>query len=116
MANEVCKYNNDFNTVSMRNWTTEEMNFLMVVLAKLKNQGNKTIRIQKNELVELANYSERNNKKLYNIMDKLSDHVTNLKFTDRTKGIKKWFCSKRLNGHGMKTQIITMLKLKLTMI
>lgn len=64
MANEVCKYNNDFNTVSMRNWTTEEMNFLMVVLAKLKNQGNKTIRIQKNELVELANYSERNNKKL----------------------------------------------------
>ena len=89
MANEVCKYNNDFNTVSMRNWTTEEMNFLMVVLAKLKNQGNKTIRIQKNELVELANYSERNNKKLYNIMDKLSDHVTNLKFTDRTKGIKK---------------------------
>ena len=47
MANEVCKYNNDFNTVSMRNWTTEEMNFLMVVLAKLKNQGNKTIRIQK---------------------------------------------------------------------
>ena len=60
MANEVCKYNNDFNTVSMRNWTTEEMNFLMVVLAKLKNQGNKTIRIQKNELVELANYPERN--------------------------------------------------------
>lgn len=89
MANEVCKYNNDFNTVSMRNWTTEEMNFLMVVLAKLKNQGNKTIRIQKNELVELANYSQRSNKKLYSVMDKLSDHVTNLKFTDRTKGIKK---------------------------
>lgn len=39
--------------------------------------------------MELANYSQRSNKKLYSVMDKLSDHVTNLKFTDRTKGIKK---------------------------
>ncbi|WP_244877091.1 replication initiation protein [Carnobacterium mobile] len=29
MSNEVVKYHNDLNTVPMRNWTSEEMNFFL---------------------------------------------------------------------------------------
>ena len=34
MANEVVKYHNDLNTVNMRGWTKEEMNFMFAVLSK----------------------------------------------------------------------------------
>lgn len=35
MANEVVKYHNDLNTVPMRNWTAEEMDFFFSILVPL---------------------------------------------------------------------------------
>ena len=34
MANEVVKHHNDLNTVIMRKWTAEEMNFFFAIIAK----------------------------------------------------------------------------------
>ena len=39
MSNEVVKYHNDLNTVQMRKWTTEEMNFFFSIVAKAKEKG-----------------------------------------------------------------------------
>lgn len=38
MANEVVKYHNDLNTVPMRNWTAEEMDFFFSILVLLCKQ------------------------------------------------------------------------------
>ncbi|MDU1429076.1 MAG: RepB family plasmid replication initiator protein, partial [Enterococcus faecalis] len=43
MRNEVVKYHNDLNTVVMRTWTSEEMNFFFAILTKAKEQGLKKL-------------------------------------------------------------------------
>lgn len=47
MANEVVKYHNDLNTVNMRGWTKEEMNFMFAVLSKAKEKGTDLIEFDK---------------------------------------------------------------------
>ena len=38
MANEVVKHHNDLNTVIMRKWTAEEMNFFLRLLQKKRQR------------------------------------------------------------------------------
>ena len=49
MANEVVKYHNDLNTVNMRGWTKEEMNFMFAVLSKAKEKGTDLIEFDKEQ-------------------------------------------------------------------
>src|SRR5699024_6091919 len=63
MANEVVKYHNDLNTVPMRNWTSEEMNFFFAIIAKLRDVGTREVQFDKHVLTELANYSLTHNKR-----------------------------------------------------
>lgn len=39
MANEIIKYHNDFNTVALRGYTSNELNLLMTIIQKLKDKG-----------------------------------------------------------------------------
>ena len=39
MTNEVVKHHNDLNTVIMRKWTAEEMNFFFAIIAKAREKG-----------------------------------------------------------------------------
>ena len=39
MANEIVKHHNDLNTVIMRKWTAEEMNFFFAIIAKARDKG-----------------------------------------------------------------------------
>ncbi len=57
MANEIVKHHNDLNTVVMRKWTAEEMNFFFAIIAKAKGKGTSLIEFDKYELAELAKYS-----------------------------------------------------------
>ena len=59
MSNEVVKYHNDLNTVVMRTWTAEEMNFFFAILTKAKEQGVKTLVFDTDELRKLASSSRR---------------------------------------------------------
>lgn len=49
--NEITKYKNELNTVPMRQWSKEEMDFFFSILTKAKGQGTKLIKIQKSELL-----------------------------------------------------------------
>ena len=59
MSNEVVKYHNDLNTVVMRTWTSEEMNFFFTILTKAKEQGVKKLVFNTDELKELASSSRK---------------------------------------------------------
>ena len=59
MVNEVVKYHNDLNTVVMRTWTSEEMNFFFAILTKAKEQGVKKLVFNTDELKELASSSRK---------------------------------------------------------
>ena len=39
MSNEVVKYNNDFNNQALRNFSSEELNLLMTIFHKLRDQS-----------------------------------------------------------------------------
>lgn len=84
MANEVVKYHNDLNTVNMRGWTKEEMNFMFAVLSKAKEKGTDLIEFDKTQLTELAQYSIRNNMRLHDVLKNLVDHVTEMKYIEET--------------------------------
>jgi plasmid replication initiation protein len=84
MANEVVKYHNDLNTIPMRNWNSEEMNFFFGILAKLRNQGTKVIQFDRHELEDLANYSDWNLPRFKRIMENLGEHITSIKYYERT--------------------------------
>ena len=59
MSNEVVKYHNDLNTVVMRTWTAEEMNFFFTILTKAKEQGLKKLVFDTDELKSLASSSRK---------------------------------------------------------
>ena len=39
MTKKVTKYKNEVNTIPMREWTVEEMNFFFAILTQLKDEG-----------------------------------------------------------------------------
>lgn len=84
MSNEVVKYHNDLNTVNMRGWTSEEMNFMFAVLAKAKEKGTESIEMDKSQLIGLAQYSNQHNMALYDVLKNLVDHVTEMKYIEST--------------------------------
>lgn len=84
MANEVVKHHNDLNTIPMRNWTSEEMNFFFSILAKLKNKGTSVVEFNSEELKELARYSDWHLPRFQKIMENLGDHIASIRYYERT--------------------------------
>ena len=85
MANEVVKHHNDLNTVIMRKWTAEEMNFFFAIIAKARDKGTSDLVFDKYQLAELANYSIQHNKRFYDTMDSLANNITQLRYIEKTK-------------------------------
>lgn len=84
MANEVVKHHNDLNTIPMRNWTSEEMNFFFSILAKLKDKGTTVVEFNSEELKELARYSDWHLPRFQKIMENLGDHIASIRYYERT--------------------------------
>ena len=85
MANEVVKHHNDLNTVIMRKWTAEEMNFFLRLLQKQGIKALLTLFFDKYQLAELANYSIEHNKRFYDTMDSLANNISQLRYIEKTK-------------------------------
>lgn len=84
MANEVVKHHNDLNTIPMRNWSGEEMNFFFSILAKMRDQGTKVVDFTGSELKELADYSDWNLPRFKKIMENLGEHIASIRYYERT--------------------------------
>ena len=85
MANEVVKHHNDLNTVIMRKWTAEEMNFFFAIIAKARDKDTSDLVFDKYQLAELANYSIEHNKRFYDTMDSLANNISQLRYIEKTK-------------------------------
>lgn len=84
MSEEVVKHHNDLNTVPMRNWSSEEMNFFFGILSKLKNQGTTVIEFSGDELKELAEYSDWNLPRFKRIIENLGEHIASIRYFEKT--------------------------------
>jgi len=84
MPNEVVKYHNDLNTVPMRNWTKEEMNFFFSIIAKVRDRGTKELNFDKYELADLANYSVTHNKRFRDTIENLGKKIQEIYYIERT--------------------------------
>lgn len=84
MPNEIVKHHNDLNTVPMRNWTAEEMNFFFSILSKLRDQGTKEVEFNKYDLADLANYTINNNKRFEDTIESLVKNIAHIHYIERT--------------------------------
>lgn len=79
------RHHNDLNTIVMRKWTAEEMNFFFAIIAKAKNKGTKELTFDKHQLADLANYSITHNKRFHETMDNLAKKISRLQYVEKTK-------------------------------
>ena len=84
MVNEVVKYHNDLNTISMRNWTKEQMNFFFSVIAKTREKGTREIEFTKEQLTSLAQYSDLHNERFEKTIEDMVMKLSELKYIERT--------------------------------
>lgn len=84
MRNEIVKYHNDLNTVPMRNWTKEEMDFFFAILSKMKNKGTEEVNFDKKMLVELVNYNRKEIDRFYRVFENLGHKVSQIYYFEKS--------------------------------
>ncbi|BBM46127.1 initiator RepB protein [Leptotrichia trevisanii] len=78
--NEIVKYKNDFNNQELRKFTAEELNLLMTILHKVRDNGTKILNFSFNELKKLIRL-EKNMTIIMNVNKKIA--CIKLYFSDR---------------------------------
>lgn len=84
--NEVVKYHNDLNTVTMRRWSREEMNFFFAIISKTKEQGTLTVILNAEDLKELSNFADKHNKRWFEVMERTTEKVVQLYYKEKKNG------------------------------
>lgn len=84
MSNEVVKYHNDLNTVPMRNWTAEEMNFFFSIIAKVRNKGTEELEFNTDDLKELSRFADRHQERWTDTMENVANKLAQLTYVERT--------------------------------
>ena len=84
MDNKVTRYKNEVNSIPMRKWSIEEMNFFFAILTKLRDEGTREIVFGKYELADLANYTITHNKRYHKVMEELGKNVSGLQYWEKT--------------------------------
>lgn len=84
MANEVVKYHNDLNTVPMRNWTAEEMDFFFSILAKVRDKGTDTFEFDTDELKKLSRFADKHQQRWADTMENVANKLSQLTYVERT--------------------------------
>lgn len=84
MANEVVKYHNDLNTVPMRNWTAEEMDFFFSILAKVRDKGTDTFEFDTDELKKLSRFADKHQQRWADTMENVANKLSQFTYVERT--------------------------------
>lgn len=85
MSKEIVKYHNDLNTIPMRKWTAEEMNFFFAILAKAKNQGTQLLVFDTDELKKLSGFSDKHSQRWESTVTAVSKKVLGIQYIERTE-------------------------------
>ena len=84
MNNEIVKHHNDLNTVIMRKWTAEEMNFFFAIITKVRDEGTRLMKFDTDELRFLAS-KDFHLDRWSQTMKSVADKVVDLKYYERTE-------------------------------
>lgn len=84
MSNEVVKHHNDLNTVIMRKWNAEEMNFFFAIITKVRDEGTRLMKFDTDELRNLAS-KDFHLERWSQTMKSVADKVVDLKYYERTE-------------------------------
>ena len=84
MSNEIVKHHNDLNTVIMRKWTAEEMNFFFAIITKVRDEGTRLMKFDTDELRYLAS-KDFHLVRWSQTMKSVADKVVDLKYYERTE-------------------------------
>lgn len=84
MNNEVVKHHNDLNTVIMRKWNAEEMNFFFAIITKVRDEGTRLMKFDTDELRNLAS-KDFHLDRWSQTMKSVADKIVDLKYYERTE-------------------------------
>lgn len=59
MDNELVRYHNDLNSLSMRSWSAEEMDLFFSIVNRIQDKGTRLLELDTNDLKILANSEQR---------------------------------------------------------
>lgn len=76
----VVKYHNDLNQLSMRSWTSDEMNMFFAIMSKLRDEGTKEITFDTNEIKKIIKFKRREKARWEKVMIGVSEKVSDLKY------------------------------------
>ncbi|MDN6310627.1 MAG: replication initiation protein [Psychroflexus sp.] len=79
------KYRNELNTVPMRSWTSEEQDFFFAIITEARNKGTGLLKFNKADLTQLANYSDRYNKRFVNVVESLGRKIAEMNYYEKKK-------------------------------
>lgn len=83
MVNEVVKYHNDLNTVAMRDWTAEEMDFFFAILTKVRDEGTKTLKFTSDEVKKLSRFANKHKDRWERTMENAADKITQINYIEK---------------------------------
>ena len=81
LSNEVVKYNNQMNSIALKNFNAVEMDLFYALCTQVKNKGTDDILLQFEQLKELSNYKPTANKRFINDLRRTNKKLLNLQFT-----------------------------------
>ncbi len=77
--NEVLKYNNNFNNISLRNFNANELDILMAICSRMKEKGEKEITFHFDKLKKLVNYSDNTSATFIKNLESTYDKLISIK-------------------------------------
>lgn len=88
--NEIVKYNNTLNTLKFKNFTAMDYNIFMCLCHKLRNQGQKELVFEFDELKELTDFADQSDPKFVENLESMIDKLLKVSAT-YTKDHEKTF-------------------------
>ncbi len=83
--NEIVKYHNDLNTLSMGGLSENQMNILFTIFSKIKNKDTQEIHLKTNDIIELADIPTKNKEYVATLIMQTFNKLQNLKIRYSTE-------------------------------
>lgn len=86
MDNELVRYHNDLNSLSMRQWTAEEMDLFFSIVNRIQDKGTRLLELDTNDLRILAN-SEQRTYRWVDTIERFTNKAMNLIYKEDTPDV-----------------------------
>lgn len=104
LSNEIVKYDPELNTIPLRKFTPVEMNLFFLIVSRMRDKGDETVRFSFDQLKELSAYKPTANNRFIDDIESTYQKILGLRFGRRSKdGLHReffvMFTEFEINGH-----------------